>query len=262
MHDVVAVQGRERNPRDVLEAEIARKAGEVCHHGLVRVLRPTDEIHLVDGEDDVPDPEHRNEEGMPPGLPRQPLSGIDEKHREIGRRCARGHVAGVLFMPRRIGHDEGPGLRREEPIGDVDRDALLAFGRQPIHEQREIESRALRPMPPGVLLERGDLVVEDLAGVVQQSSDQGGLAVVHRAARDEAQHVLGLVGGEELVEPEGARSVVNGHQKYPSCFLRSIEDEPSWSMTRPSRSLVRASRVSRMIAGRLEALLSTAPVSG
>jgi hypothetical protein len=39
----------------------------------------------------------------------------------------------------RVGDDELPLRRCEEAVGDVDRDALLALGLQPVDEQREVE---------------------------------------------------------------------------------------------------------------------------
>ena len=64
---------------------------------------------------------------------------IDENDREIGRGCARDHVARVLNVSRRIGDDELTLRRREIAISHIDGDALLALGTQAIREQREID---------------------------------------------------------------------------------------------------------------------------
>ena len=129
---------------------------------------------------------------------------------------------------------------------DVDRDALLTLRRQPVEQQREIELAVDRAVAARVGLERRELVVEDQPGLEQQAPDQRRLAVVDRAAGDEAQQAL---------LPDRA-------QKYPSCFFFSIEAAPSWSITRPSRSEVRDARISSTISVTLVAELSTAPVSG
>jgi hypothetical protein len=76
-------------------------------------------------------------------------------------------------------------------VGDVDGDALLAFGGQAVDQQGEVDVLALVPMRLESASSGGELVLEDHLGVVQQAADQRGLAVVHRAAGDEAQHVLG-----------------------------------------------------------------------
>ncbi len=165
-------------------------------------------------------------------------------------------------MPGRVGDDELALVGREEAVGDVDRDALLALGGEAIDEQREVELAALRADLLRVGLERRELVLEDHLRVVEQPADQRGLAVVDAAAGDEAQQALVLVlvqvGLDVLLDQVGNV----GHQKYPSCFFFSIDADWSWSMTRPWRSELVVSSISWMIAGSVSASLSTAPVSG
>jgi hypothetical protein len=105
-------------------------------------------------------------------------------------------------------------LRRgEEPVSHVDGDALFALSLKPIEQQREVKFLALRAPAHRIALERPCLIVEDLARLPEQASDQCRLAVVDASAGEESQR------GEV--------------QKYPSCFLRSIEAVWSWSMRRP-----------------------------
>ena len=80
---------------------------------------------------------------MPPRLRQHALARIDQDHREIGGRRAGHHVARILLVARRIGDDELALLGREEAIGDVDRDALLALGGEAVDQQREIDLLAL-----------------------------------------------------------------------------------------------------------------------
>ena len=61
---------------------------------------------------------------MTAGLREHALASIDEDDREVRRRRGGDHVAGVLLVPGGVGHDELAVLRRGEPIGDVDGDAL------------------------------------------------------------------------------------------------------------------------------------------
>jgi hypothetical protein len=63
-----------------------------------------------------------------------------------------------LLVPRRIGDDELAPLAREITIGNVDRDALLALGREAVDQQREIDLLALRAMAFAVRFERRELV--------------------------------------------------------------------------------------------------------
>ncbi len=125
--------------------------------------------------------------GMPARLRQNALAGIDQHDREIGGGGAGRHVAGVLLMARRVGDDELALRRREKAVGDVDGDALLALGLQPVHQQREVDILAGRAVLFRIALKRGELVLEDQLGVVEQAADQGRLAVVDRATGQEAQ---------------------------------------------------------------------------
>jgi len=80
----------------------------------------------------------------------------------------------------------------EVAVGDVDRDALLALGAQPVGEQGEV--RVAVAAPAGAELDVLELVLEDRLGVVEQPADQGRLAVVDRAGGGEADQVGRLDG--------------------------------------------------------------------
>ena len=185
--------------------------------------------------------QHRDDAAVPLGLGEHALAGIDQQHGRLGGRRAGRHVAGVLLMTRRIGDDEAALGRGEKAVGDIDGDALLAFGLQAVDQQRKIQPLALGAEFFRVRLERFQLILEDQLGLVEQAADQRRLAVVDAAAGNKAQGV---------------------HQKYPSCFLRSMEPAPSWSITRPWRSEVVAPRVSATISSSVVAVLSIAAVSG
>src|SRR6185503_19581398 len=97
-----------------------------------------------------------------------------------------------------------------------------------------------------VIRNGGELVVEHLAGVVQQAADQRALAVVDRAAGDETQQVDLALLREELFQRAGHVHVAGrgglhghgGHQKYPSRLRFSIAPADSASMARLWRSEV------------------------
>jgi len=115
-------------------------------------------------------------------LGQHPLAGVGQDDRRIGGRGAGGHVARVLLMAGGVGDDEAAPLGREIAIGYVDGDALFALGQQAVDQQGEVQ-RAVR------IGQGGDLVVGHGADVMQQAADQRRLAVVHRAAGDEAQQI-------------------------------------------------------------------------
>ena len=72
-------------------------------------------------------------------------------------------------------------------VGDVDGDALLALGPQAVGDEGQVDL-VDAPAPRGGL-DRLELVVEELPGVVEQAADQRRLAVVDGADGGEAQEV-------------------------------------------------------------------------
>ena len=80
--------------------------------------------------------------GVPARLHQQSLARVDQQHRDVRRRGAGHHVAGVLLVAGRVGQDEAAARRLEIAVGDVDRDALLALGREPVDQQRVVDLAA------------------------------------------------------------------------------------------------------------------------
>ena len=109
-------------------------------------------------------------------------AGVDQDHGHVGCGRTGEDVAGAAFVPRGVGEDERSPVSREEAVGDIDRDPLIAFG-QPVGNCGEIGQPA---------------------GVEQQPADQRALAVADRTGCDQAQE-LAL-----------ARERCGAHQKYPS----------------------------------------------
>ena len=193
--DVVAAQGRERDGDDVLDAELGGEGAVVGVDRSKTLLGVVDQVELVDGQDDVADAEERDQVAVAPGLGQDPLAGVDQDHGQLGGRGAGDHVARVLLVARRVGHDELAVLGREEAVGHVDGDALLALGGQAVDQEGEVELAALGADLLRVGLERGQVVLEDQLGLVEEAPDQRALAVVDRATGDEAQQRLVLAGG-------------------------------------------------------------------
>jgi hypothetical protein len=128
------------------------------------------------------------------------LLGVDEHHGGIGGRSAGGHVARVLLVARAIGDDELALRRLEVAVRHVDGDALLALGLQAVDEQREVRHFAGGAPAAAVVRHGGKLVIENLAGVVQQAPDERALAVINAAAGDETEQVDVALLREELVQ--------------------------------------------------------------
>jgi len=96
-----------------------------------------------------------------------------------------------------VGDDEAPArsaagapVGGEVAVGDVDRDALLALGPQAVREEREVEC-AIAAAALARLRDVGELILVDELRVVEQSADEGALAVIDRSGRREAQQIDG-----------------------------------------------------------------------
>ena len=96
-------------------------------------------------------------------------------------------------MARRIGDNEFALFGREEAVGDINRNALFALGGQAIDQERKINLAALGPDPLGIGFERGQLILENHFGIIEQPPNQGRFAIINTAAGDETQQALVLM---------------------------------------------------------------------
>ena len=141
------------------------------------------------------------------------LAGIHHHDGNIGRRGAGGHVARILFMAGRVGDDELALVGSKETIGDIDRDALLALGGQAIDQKGEVDVLALCADFPGIILQRGQLVLEDHLGIIQKAADQRRLAIIHRTTGDEAEQGFVLMLLEIGGDIRFNQFIIEAHQK-------------------------------------------------
>ena len=181
------MQGGDRDRHLVLDAERGGQLVELSLDLVEPHLVEIDEIHLVDREHDVRNLEQRRDQGVAPRLLDHALPRVDQNHRDVGGRRTGDHVARVLDVARSVGELK-PTFRGHEPsIGDIDRDALLTLGAQPVGQEREVDVAVAAPFAR--LLDLLHLVDEYLFRVVEQAADEGRLAVVDRAAGDEAEQL-------------------------------------------------------------------------
>ena len=120
------------------------------------------------------------------------VARVHEHDGEVGRGGAGDHVTCVLHVPGRVGDDELPAWRGEVAVSNVDGDPLFAFGAQTVGEVGEVDGAA--PGDVGGAFERLELVFHEVLRVVEQAADEGGLAVVHRAAGVEPQNLNWMAG--------------------------------------------------------------------
>ncbi len=214
---VVALERRHRHEvqRTGLQTDLLGKGQvvglDLFEDTLVEVLQ----VHLVDGDHDMPDTQQGRDETVPAGLGLHTVAGIDQDDRQVAGRGTGSHVAGVLLMAGRVGDDELALGGAEVAVRHIDSDALLALGLQAIDQQRQVDVVArgadfLRVAGDGL-----QVILVDHLGVVQQAPDQGALAVIDVAAGKEAQQflafVLPQVGEDVLADQIGLMR----HAAYP-----------------------------------------------
>src|SRR5699024_3335703 len=148
------------------------------------------EVDLVDGDDDVADAQPGDDGEVPASLFGRAGAGVDEDDDGIGGRGACDHVARVLHVSGAVGEDERATVGGEVPVGDVDGDALFAFGPQTVGEQSEVGLTSQESALPTRRGHGGELVGEDRLRIVEESADECRFAVVDGSGGGEAQQRL------------------------------------------------------------------------
>ena len=171
--DVVAEQSRHGQEHRVDQVERLREFEVLLANFVEALLAPIDEIHLVDRDGDVANPEEVGDVAVPFGLGDDPMARVDQDDRKLTGRRAGDHVACVLLVARRVGDDELSLRRGEVSIGDVDRDALLPLGLEAVGEQRKVDLITGAALGGGVGVETRELIFVDHVRVVQKAADQG-----------------------------------------------------------------------------------------
>ena len=141
--DIVAGQRRDRNDGGLGEGEALGHGAKLGRDLPVARFRPADFVHLVDREHDALDADEIADRGVAAGLALDAVAGIDQQDGDIGVGRAGRHVARVLLVPRRVDDDEAAPGRLEIAPGDVDGDALLALGLEPVEQEAEIDALAV-----------------------------------------------------------------------------------------------------------------------
>ena len=111
LHHVVTGERRDRDRGDLGDAQLGGVRRELLGDRREDGLLVLDEVHLVDGEDDVRDAQERGDGGVPAGLLDDAVAGVDEDHGQVGGGGAGDHVAGVLHVSGGVGEDEAGGAR-------------------------------------------------------------------------------------------------------------------------------------------------------
>ncbi|SBT10469.1 conserved hypothetical protein [Candidatus Propionivibrio aalborgensis] len=204
INDHVAIQCGHRYEANVQYAQTGRKGHVVGFDPVIDVLRIVDQIHLVDGHDNMRDVDQMGEVGVTSCLCQHAFARVDQDDGKIGGRGGGDHIAGVLFVPRRVGNDVLARAGSEVTIGDVDGDALFALGLKSVGQQREVNGFHASFFRRALYGVQG--VGQNRFGVEQKAADQRALAVVDTAAGQEAQEAV-------VFNFDGLDVLNGGHQK-------------------------------------------------
>ena len=77
-YDVISAAGRHRDKHDVVEFEILHEGAELGFERCKFGPRPADEVHLVDGNDELAHAERRYDQRVPLCLTREPGLGANQ----------------------------------------------------------------------------------------------------------------------------------------------------------------------------------------
>ena len=133
---VVALQCRHREEVRIDQFQALGELPVVAADLVEARLRPSDEVHLVDGHHDVSDAQQADDVAVASGLGQDSQAGVDQDDGQLACGGTGDHVARVLLVSGGVGDDELPPGRGEVPVGHVDRDPLLPLGLQAVHEER------------------------------------------------------------------------------------------------------------------------------
>ena len=171
-HHIVPFQRGQGDARDVRDAERLREMAVARHNAFEHPPVIVHQVHFVHCQHDMLDAQQGYQVGVPPRLRDDPCAGVHEDDRQVCRRAAGNHVAGVLLMSRRVSDDEFPPVGREIAVSHVDGDALLAFRLQPVEQEGIINVVARVAITLRVAFQRVELVFIQFLAVIQQAPDE------------------------------------------------------------------------------------------
>ena len=163
--DIVTFQGRQRNGGKALKAQSLGDIPKRFSDGVKHLAIKGNQVHLVNCQHDVLDAHQRDQISVPTGLRQHTLPSVDQQHGHVYRRGPGDHVAGVLLVAGRVGHDELAPWRGKKAVGHVDSNALLTLGGKAVDQQCKVDAIALGAMAFGVGLQSRQLIIKYLLGL-------------------------------------------------------------------------------------------------
>ena len=169
-------------------AQLANKSQEVRFDPEESLFAEVHQVHLVDHDREGADAHQPGDARVAAGLRQHAFARIHQQNGQAGAGGAGRHIARILLVAGRIGHDELAARGGEVAVGDVDGDALLALDAEAVGDQGEIYAAgggsARRDRADG-----GHLILVDSMGIVQEAPDERGFAIVDAAGGQKTEQL-------------------------------------------------------------------------
>ena len=125
--DHVALERGDRYEADVIDASALGEREEVVDNGCKDFFPVIDQIHFVNGDDEMRNAEQVSKCRMASRLRHDTVPRIDQQNGELRSTGGRHHIARVLLVAWRVGNDELAQSGREITVGNVDGNALFTL---------------------------------------------------------------------------------------------------------------------------------------
>ena len=112
---------------------------------------------------------------------------IHQQHGGVGGACPCDHVARVLLVTRRVGHNTFSLVCAEESISHINGYALFTFRGKTVHQQRKVNLLALCSVLVGFFFQRRHLIFKQQMTFPKQATYERALTIIHAAARNKTQ---------------------------------------------------------------------------
>src|SRR5207249_7013868 len=157
------------------------------------LFAPVYEVHFVDRDNQVRDAQQRSQISVAPALFDDSRPCVHQHDGEVGGGSPGDHVARVLHVAGSVGNDEFTARCGEITIGHVNGNALFALGAETIGEIGKINLASAGNVRGA--LQCLELILHQAFGVIKETANQRGLAIIDRAASVEAQDLDRVVRG-------------------------------------------------------------------
>jgi hypothetical protein len=169
LRNAVPVARRDGDDRRCGQPKACKVADNLGFDLVEALLVKTDPVHFVNDDRYLVNAEQMQQIAVATRLVAHPLRRVDDQESGVRLRRTCDHVAEELRMSGRVDQHDVARRGAEPDLAGIERDALVALGLQCIEQERPLERHAA---PPADRLDRVELAVGNVAGLMQQPADQ------------------------------------------------------------------------------------------